>query len=116
MVTGAYSFGHSVPCDPFTVSGRSYTSKYRTVFSPLFLLHPVTPVGSIDVFSDVRPYRNAPPVHVFAFTEPALVIRVALLRAPVIPVDAEQERSHFLVVAKTDLLKHDVVPRAVCVH
>lgn len=58
MVTGAFSFGHSVPCDPFTVSGRSYTSKYRTVSSPLFLLHPVTPVCSIDVFSDIRPYRN----------------------------------------------------------
>ena len=70
MVTGAFTFGHSVPCDSFTVSGRSYTCKYRTVSSPLFSLRSVTPVGSIDVFSDVRPYRNALPVHVFTFPEP----------------------------------------------
>ena len=65
MVTGAFSFGHSVPCDPFTVSGRSYASKHRTLTSPFFLARLLTMFNLCILFR--TPYR-----HISAFRPPVV--------------------------------------------
>ena len=106
MVTGAL-FQTYRPVRFSAVSGRSYTCKYRTVFSPSFLVRPVTPIGaggSVDVLSRVHMRMDALPVHVDAVRKRGFVFSVALGRTAIVRVVAEQVAAVFVGTQRHALL------------
>ena len=95
-----------------TVSGRSYTSKYRTVSSPLFLLHPVTSY-SVDVCSCVHRGGNAFAVHVLTVGKCGFKLSVSLRRTAIICIAAHQIRAIHFVIAECHALLDYVLARSV---
>ena len=111
MVTGAFLSDILSPRNPLSVSGRSYTCKYRTSSSPSFtFLRPVTPVWLIYIPADIHRGTDPPAVTDETARKHGFIFPVALRRAEIICIRAEQIPPELRIVPQFYLLPHDVVP------